>query len=194
MKDVPVGCSGLVFPGVLCYPQGSEAKGATDCMKTLIVYYSMSGNTAHTAEELAKELGAQTLRIEAEKAYPTGGLKKFLWGGKSAVMAETPALRPYECDLAAFGCVVFGFPVWAANVAPPLRTFIRDNLDALRGKTFAAFACQSGSGGEKALLKLKACLGADRFAAETVLIDPLARPRAENSARLKAFCGALKAL
>jgi flavodoxin len=32
-------------------------------MKTLIVYYSMEGNTEYTAEKIASELGAETLRI-----------------------------------------------------------------------------------------------------------------------------------
>jgi hypothetical protein len=30
------------------------------------------------------------------KAYPTKGFRKFLWGGKSAVMAEKPKLLPYK--------------------------------------------------------------------------------------------------
>ena len=32
-------------------------------MKTLIVYYSMEGNTEYTAEKIASEFGAETLRI-----------------------------------------------------------------------------------------------------------------------------------
>ena len=31
------------------------------------------------------------------KAYPTKGFRKFLWGGKSAVMAEKPKLLPFMC-------------------------------------------------------------------------------------------------
>ena len=63
-------------------------------MKTIIVYYSMSGNTDWAAGELAERLGAEKLRLEPETAYPDSGFRKFFWGGKSAVMAEKPALEP----------------------------------------------------------------------------------------------------
>ena len=158
-------------------------------MKTLIVFYSLEGNTAWAAGRIAEAIGADTLRLEPEKAYPSSGFKKFFWGGKSAVMAETPKLRPYAFDPAAYERIVFGFPVWAGNVCPPIRSFIREN--ALSGKRIAAFACQSGSGAEKAFGKLKAALGIDALEAELVLIDPKARPSEENERRLRAFCAAL---
>jgi len=158
-------------------------------MKTLIVYYSLEGNTAWAAEKIAAACGFDTLRLVPVKEYPSSGFRKFLWGGKSVLMAETPALKPYEFDGAAFERIVFGFPVWASNVAPPLRTFIKDN--DLAGKRFAAFACQAGNGAEKAFGKLKAALGAEDLDAELILIDPKAHPSEENEKKLAAFCAAL---
>ncbi len=161
-------------------------------MKTVIVYYSMGGNTAFAAELLAEKLGAELLRLEPQTAYPEKGAKKFLFGGKSALMGEKPALRPYSFDA---GCerVIFGFPVWASRVTPPLRTFIEDNRAALAGKRFAAFACQMGSGGEKALESLRVFLGADAFEAQTVLIDPKDKPSEKNERLMDAFCLSLTA-
>ncbi len=161
-------------------------------MKALIVYFSLEGNTQYAAEKIAEETDADILRLYPEKQYPDSGFRKFFWGGKSAVMAEKPALRPYTFDSGAYDTIVFGFPVWAGNFAPPLRTFIRDN--DLSGKNFAAFACQSGSGAEKAFGKLKAALGTDSLAAELILIDPKARPDAGNDARISGFCGKLQQL
>ena len=159
-------------------------------MKTVVVYYSMSGNTDFAAREIAARLDAALLRIEPERSYPDRGFKKFLWGGKSAVMAETPPLRPYEFAAADFEQIIFGFPVWAGNVAPPLRTFIRDNAAALAGKELAAFACEGGSGADKAFRRLRDCLGIGALRAELVLIDPKDRPSAENGEKLAAFCEA----
>lgn len=157
-------------------------------MKTLIVYYSLEGNTEFAASRIAALLNADTLRLEPVKAYPDSGFRKFFWGGKSAVMAETPALKPYAFD-ASCERVIFGFPVWAGNVTPPIRTFIRQN--DLKGKQIAAFACQSGSGAEKAFAKLKACLGIEALAAQLILIDPKDRPSADNDAKIRQFCDAL---
>ncbi|MBR6029159.1 MAG: flavodoxin [Clostridia bacterium] len=157
-------------------------------MKTLIVYYSMGGNTALAAKKAAEALGADTLEIKPDKAYPDKGLRKFLWGGKSAVMAETPALQPCAFHPEDYEQIILGFPVWAANIAPPLRTFVRDNLEALKTKRLAAFACQSGSGGEKALQRLADLLAPAALTAQTVLIDPRDRPGKDNESRLKGFC------
>ena len=117
-------------------------------MKTLIVYYTLEGNTHYAAKKIASAIGADVLRINPVKTYPKKGFRKFFWGGKSAVMAETPELEPYTFDAFSYDRIVFGFPVWAGNVTPPIRTFIKDN--ELSGKRIAAFACQSGSGAEKA--------------------------------------------
>ena len=157
-------------------------------MKTLIVYYTLEGNTEYAAKAIAASLGADLLRIEPVKAYPTGGFSKFFWGGKSAVMAEKPALQAYAFHPERYERIIFGFPVWAGNVTPPLRTFVQENQAALRDKRIAAFACQSGAGAEKAFGKLKACLGAERLEAELVLIDPKSRPNANNEVLIKAFC------
>lgn len=160
-------------------------------MKTAIVYYSMGGNTAMIAGKLAQALSADAIELRPEKAYPDKGLKKFLWGGKSAVMGETPKLLPYTFDPEAYDRVIIGFPVWASNMAPPVRTFVRDWKESLKGKEVAAFACQGGSGAEKAFAKLLACLGREELAATVILNDPKDRPNPENDRKLDAFRSSL---
>ena len=159
-------------------------------MKTIIVYYSLEGNTDYAAKKLGEALEAELLRLTPEKAYPSSGFRKFFWGGKSAVMAETPKLEPYAFDAAAWERVIFGFPVWASNITPPIRTFVKEN--DLRGKRIAAFACESGSGGEKALGRLRKLLDVDKLEAELVLIDPKAKPSEEKDAAILAFAEQLK--
>ena len=159
-------------------------------MKTLIVYYSLEGNTDFAAKKIAEKMNAGLLRLAPEKAYPDSGFRKFFWGGKSAVMAETPALQKYAFDPAAYDRIIFGFPVWAGNVTPPIRTFLKEN--DLQGKRFAAFACESGSGAEKAFAKLKSALGTDTLEAQLILIDPKTKPNDANDAKINAFCEALQ--
>ena len=156
-------------------------------MKTLIVYYSLEGNTGYVVDKIAKATGADTLQLIPKKAYASKGFKKFLWGGKSAVMAEKPPLESYDVDLAQYDRIVFGFPVWAGNVTPPLRTFIAENQQDIKAKRVAAFACQSGSGAEKAFAKLKAAIGIESLETEAVFIDPKARRTDETDAAIEAF-------
>ena len=159
-------------------------------MKTLIVYYSMGGNTEYAAQRMARQTGWDLLRLEPEKAYPSSGFRKFFWGGKSAVMAERPKLKPYSVDAAGYDRIIFGFPVWAGNVTPPIRTFLSENH--LKASTYAAFACQSGAGAEKAFGKLKDCLGHE-LSRTLILIDPKDRPDPAKDRQIDEFCRALKA-
>ena len=71
-------------------------------MRSLIVYYSLEGNTDYAAKLIAEELGADLLCLVPVKAYPTGKVSKFIWGGKAAVMSDTPKLQPYKYDDAAY--------------------------------------------------------------------------------------------
>ncbi len=159
-------------------------------MKTIIVYYSLEGNTEYVAKKIADRIGADILRIYPKKAYPDSGFRKYLWGGKSAVMAETPSLEPYQIELSSYERVILGFPVWAGNVAPPLRTFIKENN--LCGKSVAVFACQSGSGAEKAFSKLSKCIGIEKFEEKLILIDPKTKPNDDNEQKIRKFCDKLK--
>ena len=149
-------------------------------MKTIVVYYSLEGNTAYAAEKIAAALGADTLRLQPKKAYPSSGFQKFFWGGKSAVMAEKPALEPYAFRAEDCDCVILGFPVWAVS---------ENNLRDCR---VAAFACESGAGAEKAFHKLVDCAGIDRLRETLILIEPKAKPSEENERRIEAFCAALR--
>ena len=156
-------------------------------MKTALVYYSMSGNTEFTARAIADGLDADLIEIRPEKAYPDKGFRKFFWGGKSAVMAEKPKLMPYSFDPDQYKLIVIGFPVWAGNMAPPVRSFVTEQKEALWGKQIAAFACQSGSGGERALQKLLECLDCPGFVASMILIDPKDKPKEENKMKIAEF-------
>jgi len=161
-------------------------------MKDLIVFYSLEGNTAYAANKIRERIEADLLRLVPKKAYPQKGFAKFFWGGKSAVMAEKPELEEYEVDLAGYDRVIFGFPVWASNFTPPIRTFIEDNRDALQGKQFAAFAYQSGGGAEKALPKLCKALGVEEIHPKAVFIDPETKQSPDTDAQIEAFCEALR--
>lgn len=161
-------------------------------MKTAVVYYSMSGNCEYTAKKIAQALDADLIRLEPEKTYPDSGFKKFFWGGKAAMMGEAPALKPYSFDAPAYDRIIFGFPVWAANPTPPIRSFIRENAEKISGKKIAAFACQSGNGAEKALAKLKKMLNTDTLEAELILIDPKDKPAPENDQAIADFCSKLR--
>lgn len=160
-------------------------------MTTAIVYYSMSGNTKYVADKIAERIEADMIRIDPVKAYPDKGAKKFIWGGKSAVMGETPALRPYEFNVEKYDRIILGSPVWAGNFAPPVRTFIKENPN-IQGKKLAVFTCFSGGGADKAIEKMKKYIGIEKFEAELILVDPKENVKAEDDEKIGVFCQKLE--
>jgi len=159
-------------------------------MKAAVVYYSMSGTCRKIAELISKEIESDLIELLPKKAYPDKGFKKFYWGGKSALMAEKPALEAYRFDADRYDLVIFGTPVWASTFTPPLRTFIEENKEALSSKRFAAYACYKGSGGEKTLKKLKEELGIDRFEKEAACLESDVNKKAD--VLVKEFCEGLR--
>ena len=158
-------------------------------MKTLIVYYSLEGNTRWAAERIAEKLDADTLRLVPKAAYPDKGFKKFLFGGKSAVMKETPELEPYEVDLAQYERVILATPVWAGTMAPPLRAFLQK--EDLSGKRFALVASSMGGSPGRTFENIKALLGVTEDVPTLSLRDPKSHPSQANEDALAAFCGKL---
>lgn len=160
-------------------------------MKTLIVYYSLEGNTAYAAKRIAERIGADTLQLVPVKAYRDKGMAKFVWGGRSAMMAEAPKLQDYDIDLSQYDHIVIGFPVWASSFAPPIRTFVEAHRKELRRKDVSAFACQTSRGAEKALEKLRKAIGVEDFAEEATFLDPKKKRSGKTDALIDEFCDAL---
>lgn len=147
----------------------------------------MSGNTKMVADMIAPMLSAELIEIKPVKEYPNKGFRKFIWGGKSAVMGDKPKLQPYAFD-DSYDRIIFGTPVWASSFTPPIRSFVEENRDALKDKKLAVFVCYSGGGADKAIEKLRAFLEIERFDAELILVDPKDRPNEENDQKIMAFC------
>ena len=156
-------------------------------MKKAIVYYSMSGNTEYVAKCIADKIDADLIKIVPKKEYPSKGMIKFLWGGKSAIMGDTPALEEYSFDSSKYEYIVFGSPVWASCFTPPIRSFIKENRENLKGKKFAAFICNMGGVADKALDKLKNYLDVSELSAELVLIEPKENRNEENEKKINEF-------
>ncbi len=159
-------------------------------MKTAVVFYSLGGNTAFAAERIASRIQADLIEVRTENAYPQKGIAKYFWAGKSSVMAEKPALQRYDFCGESYDQIIIGFPVWAGNFAPPIRTFLNENRDQLTGKRICVFACESGAGAERAFKSLKEFLQIESFANELILVDPKDKPEDINGKKIEAFCEA----
>ena len=160
-------------------------------MKRALVYYSMSDNTEYVAQYIKERLNVDLIRLYPKKEYPNKGFKKFFWGGKSAVMGETPELEPYNFSNK-YDQVIIGSPVWAGTFTPPIRTFINDNKELLKDKEIAVFYSQSGEGNKKAIDRIKEYIGKDQLKASISIIDPKTKQSKEKDKQIEDFIELLK--
>ena len=157
-------------------------------MKKAIVYYSMLGNTDYVAKYIANKVDVDLIRLKPKKEYPNKGILKFIWGGKSAIMGETPKLEEYIFNSDLYDEIVFGTPVWAGQIAPPIKTFIEENKDKLQNKKIAIFVCHGGSDTDKVINKFKTYLGVDNLEAELALVDPKDKRSEEKDKLIEELC------
>lgn len=148
-------------------------------MKTLVVFYSLEGNTKYIAEIIAKQLQADLLELKPKREYPTQGFKKYFCGGKSALFRECPELTNREVDLGVYQNIIIGTPIWAESYSAPIRSFLKRNQ--FENKKVALFACHAGGGTEKCFAQLKRELSRNAFVGEKSFLNPLKHDREENA-------------
>lgn len=111
--------------------------------KTLIIYFTYSGNTDTIAKYIQQKTSAKLCQIHPVEAYQEyrQTVSRALEELKSK---KYPAIQPLECNLAEADLIFFGSPMWCGTFAPPLHTFLENN--DLAGKKIAPFISHGGSG------------------------------------------------
>lgn len=106
-------------------------------MKTLIAYYSQSGQTKRMAEMLAEKLGADLYEIVPDRTY-NGDMWKA-WDEAQAERRKNkyPALKGTLPDISVYDTILIGTGIWGYTMANPVTSFIRQ-MD-FTGKKMSAF-------------------------------------------------------
>ena len=148
--------AGVAALGLGCSKE-AEASGTATSLKTAVstgkvavVYFSWSGNTRFAAETVAKKAGADIFEIKAEKPYNSDFQKCCDEAKPECYGKKLRAIKPIEgLDLAKYDVVFVGTPDWWGTMAPPVRTWVTQNKDALKGKTVCIFQTHGGGGMER---------------------------------------------
>ena len=116
-------------------------------MKTLIVYFSATGNTRAAAQKLAKEYNADLYEITPEQPYTDADLDWRDKTSRSTLEMKDKSSRPAikgRCEnIADYDVVWIGFPVWWYTAPTIVNTFIEAH--DLSGKTLNVFVTSGGS-------------------------------------------------
>lgn len=116
--------------------------------KTLIAYFSASGETARLAKTLAAVTGGDLFEIQPETAYTAADLDWTDRHSRSTVEMQDEKSRPAIAGRVAameqYDTVFIGFPIWWYQAPRIIETFL-ESYD-FTGKTVIPFATSGGSG------------------------------------------------
>ena len=118
--------------------------------KTLVVYYSASGNTKDVAEKIAKITEADLFEIEPVEPYTDDDLDWTDDDSRVSREHDDESLRDVELvsttvdNWDSYDTVYIGYPIWWGIAAWPVDSFVKAN--DFTGKTVVPFCTSSSSG------------------------------------------------
>ena len=131
-------------------PAESEPETQPKTGKTLVVYYSASGNTERVAKDIAEAAGADLFEIVPTEVYTSEDLN---WTNSDSRVSrehddeslrDVPLTTTEVPDWDSYDTVFIGYPIWWGIAAWPVDTFVKNN--DFTGKTVIPFATSSSSG------------------------------------------------
>lgn len=131
-------------------PTESELETQPETGKTLVVYYSASGNTERVAKDIAEAAGADLFEIVPTEVYTSDDLD---WTNPDSRVSrehddeslrDVPLTTTEVPDWDSYDTVFIGYPIWWGIAAWPVDTFVKNN--DFTGKTVIPFATSSSSG------------------------------------------------
>jgi hypothetical protein len=100
-----------------------ETSSAGSARKVLVVYYSLSGNTARVARDLARRTGGdiESLRDNCYGVGFTGYIKAAI----DAVRGASSQLGPLARNPRDYALTIVGTPVWVGHMTPSIRGWLQ---------------------------------------------------------------------
>lgn len=113
--------------------------------KTLVAYYSRSGNTAEMAKLIQTATGADIFEIKTatDDYYPAEYTPMTQVAKQEIADGTLPPINAVP-DLTQYDTIFVGTPIWWGTLASPVRTFLSNN--SMSGKTLVPFATHGGGG------------------------------------------------
>jgi flavodoxin len=122
-------------------------------MKSLVVYYSLTGKTRLVAQAIAEALSATLAEITETKPRKLGPFI-YLVGGFSAMTNMRSKINPIDVDLSQYGRIFIGSPIWASRPVPAVNSFIYQT--DFEGRNAIPFFSMGGTTAAKALANITA--------------------------------------
>ena len=112
--------------------------------KSLVAFFSRSGNTRVIAGQLSRALPADLFEIEPATPYPADYFETVEQARQERDRGDRPPLKSQLPSTASHATVFLGFPIWGETAPPVIRSFLA--VHDLAGKTIIPFITHGGFG------------------------------------------------
>lgn len=150
IEEEPAGDSEEQAEAVLSETEESAGDTGSAGGKTLVVYYSASGNTKEAANNIAAATGADMFELVPVEPYSDADLNWTDDNSRVVYEHDNPDAREVELeettvsDWESYDTVFIGFPIWWGIAAWPVDGFVTAN--DFTGKTVIPFCTSASSG------------------------------------------------
>ena len=132
----------MTFASVFAGGCKNSSTKTDSMMKTLVVYYSQSGNTEGIAKQLAQQLGADIEEIETVTPYDSVYKVKEKEAQNEVEKNYQRPIKPLKYNVKDYDRIIIGTPTWWYKMASPVLTFM-SNTDFV-GKTVVCYTTNAG--------------------------------------------------
>ena len=132
----------------------NNGNGSDEALKTLVIYYSYTGNCQQIVESLIAQVAADVVRIQpADKTqkyeannYAIGTELLTAIKNDPASADSYPAIDPVSTNLADYEAFIIVTPLWWSHMAAILQTYLFQNGAKLAGKPVGLIVSSHSSG------------------------------------------------
>ncbi len=121
-------------------------------MKTIVYYYTLTGQCEIIAEKISNQLNCNCERIIEKKIRLSKGFLRFLNGG-AALQKKIAEINTVSNDPALFDQIIIVTPFWAASPTPAIRGFVEQYKEKLKGKSLGLAMTNLGTDPKEAFIK-----------------------------------------
>lgn len=110
--------------------------------KSIIIYFSYTGNTRKIANMIKEKLNCDILELKPVTPYSNNYQEVVDEEQRLEGSNHTPPIEPINVNLEDYDTIILGTPIWWYTIAPVIRTFLKENN--LAQKQIIPFATNAG--------------------------------------------------
>ncbi|MDX0174532.1 flavodoxin [Sinorhizobium meliloti] len=131
----------LLLPLVVA---STKVRAAPANGRTLVAWFSRSGNTRVIAGQIARSLQADRFEMRPARPYPDDYFETVEQAQQERDSGFEPPLASSVEGMDRYETVYLGFPIWGMTAPPVIRSFL--SVHRLSGKTIVPFITHGGYG------------------------------------------------